>query len=312
VSRSTRRIDVLVVGGANFDFSVKGAELPAAGQTVIGHSFHAAPGGKGANQAIAAARLGARTAFVGRIGLDSHGVRVVEQLVAERVEVHAIRDAEKPTGVALIMVDARGQKAILTAPGANLELSVDDIEHAARLFAESKVLLVQLESGVATTLAAVRQARNAHAMVVVDLAPPCAVPDELLALTDVARCNAHEAKVVTGIEVHDSETARKAGQELRRRGAGAACIAMPGGDLVVFETDELWLPYHHFDVVDTTGAGDAFAAGIAVGLAEDRSLSDAARLGSVASALKTTRFGAQAGLPTRTEVDGVLATIDTD
>jgi ribokinase len=222
------------------------------------------------------------------------------------------RDDRVATGVALIMIDGRGEKAIMTAPGANLSLSPAHVEQARRLFAASSVLLVQLESGVATTLAAARLAREARTLVVLDLAPPAAVPDELLALTDVARCNAHEARIVTGIDVREVESARKAGHELRRRGAGAACIAIGDGDLLVFETEELWLPHQHVEVVDATGAGDAFAAGIAVGLAESRSLSDAARLGSIAAALKTTRLGAQAGLPHRAEVDRMLATIARD
>lgn len=307
-----RQIDVLVVGGANLDFSIKARALPAPGETVVGGTLHIAPGGKGANQAVAASRLGARSAFVGRVGSDEYGQRIVEQLTAERVEVHVMRDEAAPTGVALIMVDARGEKAIMTAPGANRNLSPGDVEQARRLFAASKVLLLQLESGVETTHAAALIAREAHTVVVLDLAPPIPVPDGLLAATDVARCNAHEARVVTGVDVRDVDSARKAGHELLRRGVGAACIAVGDGDLLVFETDELWLPHLHVDAVDATGAGDAFAAGIAVGLAEGRSLPDAAQLGAVASALKTTRLGAQAGLPNRAEVDRMLATIARD
>src|SRR5262249_30251170 len=152
-------------------------------------------------------------------------------------------------------------------------------------------------AGVAVALAAARQGRASRAMVVLDAAPPIPVPDELLASVDVVRCNAGEAQACAGVPVTDVDSARKAGLVLQVRGAGAACVAAPGGDLLVFETDELWLPHQRVQVVDATGAGDAFAAGIAVGLAEGRSLTDAAWLGCAASALKTTKLGAQPGLP---------------
>jgi ribokinase len=126
------------------------------------------------------------------------------------------------------------------------------------------------------------------------------------------RCNASEARIVTGVEVTSVDTAREAAFALRHRGAGAACVGAPGGDLLVFEIDELWLPHQRVAVVDATGAGDAFAAGLAVGLAEGRSLSDAAWLGCAAAALKTTQLGAQPGLPHRPDVDRMLATITRD
>lgn len=310
---SDRRIDVLVVGGANVDYLIKGPAIPRPGETIMGEALHEAPGGKGANQAVAAARLGARVAFVGRLGADERGLRILTQLADQRIDTsRALKDPSAPTGVAMIMVDARGEKAIMTAPGANRMLDVADVERAAPLFANTTVVLLQLETSIAVTLAAARQGRASRALVVLDTSPAARLPDELLAATDVVRCNAHEARVVTGIAVTGVDSARTAAQELRRRGAGAACIATTGGDLLVFETDELWLPNQHVDVRDTTGAGDAFAAGIAVGLAEGRSLSDAAWIGCAASALDTTRIGAQAGLPTRAEVDALLATIRRD
>ncbi len=310
---STRRIDVLVVGGANYDYEIRAAALPRPGETVIGETLLEAPGGKGANQAVAAARLGAATAFVGRVGDDERGQRILAALARERIDTsRAIKDPEAPTGVALIAVDRRGEKTIITAPGANRRLGPADVERAAPLFASTKVVLLQLEAGVQTALAAARQGRASRAIVVLDAAPPAALPDELLAAVDVLRCNAGEAQIVTGVEVTDVDSAREAAFALRRRGAGAACVAAPGGDLLVFEVDELWLPHQRVEAVDATGAGDAFAAGIAVGLAEGRSLSDAAWLGCAAAALKTTQLGAQPGLPRRADVDRLLATIARD
>lgn len=304
------RIDVLVVGGANIDYSIVAPVLAGAGETVAGETLHEGPGGKGANQAVAAARLGARVAFVGRVGADERGRRLLAALAAERVDTSAsIVDDGAPTGVALIMIDARGAKAIMTAPGATRRMTAADIERAAPWFAMAEVVLLQLEAGVAVATAAARAGRAAGARVVADLAPPSEVPDELLASLDVARCNAHEARVITGIEVTGVDAARAAARELRRRGAGAACVGTIGGDLLVCEAGELWLPHYPVTVVDTTGAGDAFCAAIAIGLAEGRAVTDAARLGGAASALKATKLGAQAGLPTRAEVERLLASV---
>lgn len=305
--------DVIVIGGANYDYSIAGDRLPERGETVMGGTLREGPGGKGANQAIAAARLGARVAFVGSVGDDDRGRRCLAALTDERIETgHCHVDPDVATGVALVMIGERGQKTIMTAPGANLKLTLDDIERAALQISRSKVVLLQLECGVAAALTAAQLARSSRALTVLDASPAMPLPDDLLARIDVVRANASEAQVITDIEVRDVDSARTAAHELIRRGAGAACIATGHGDLLVFDSDEAWLPHQHVRAVDVTGAGDAFAAGIAVGLAENRSLSDAAWLGCVASALKTTRVGAQVGMPHREEVDRFLTSIRRD
>lgn len=305
------QLDVLVVGGANYDVLIKGPALPAPGETVVGRELHEAPGGKGANQAVAAARLGARTAFVGRVGNDDRGRRVLRKVAEEGVAVeHCVVDREAPTGVALIAVDDRGEKQIVTAPGANLRLAPSDLERAAALFAGTKVVLLQLESGLATMLAAARRARAAGALVVLDAAPPVPDAGELLAIVDVVRANGAEARLLTGIQVRDIDSAREAALALRRPGNGAACVATGDGDLMVFgDGGESWFPRQRVHAVDATGAGDAFAAALAVSLAEGRSLVDAGWLGCAAAAIKTTRVGAQAGLPRRAEVDQLVTEI---
>ena len=258
-------------------------------------------------------RSDANVTFIGRVGADDRGRRCLAKLSAEDVDTEfCVIDADAGTGVALIMIGPDGEKTIMTAPGANLLLATEDIERARPALTSAKVLLLQLECGIAPTLAAAKVARSAKVLTVLDAAPPVAMPDELIAHLDVVRANASEAHVITGIEVRDVDSARKAAHELRRRGAGAACIATKDGDLLVFGSDEVWLPHQKVDSIDATGAGDAFVAGIAVGLAENRSLTEAAWLGCVASALKTTRVGAQAGLPRREEVDLFLGSIRRD
>jgi ribokinase len=303
------RIDVLVIGGANFDYSITTSKLPKPGETVVGKFLLEAPGGKGANQAIAARRLGARVAFVGRVGADERGRQILAALEDEEIDTsRCAMDRSALTGVALIVVGPDGNKSIVTAPGANHRLTPDDIDHADALFDRTKVVLLQLEAGLLPALTAARRAQEAGALVVLDAAPPIAHIDELLECCDVVRANASEAKVLTGIEVTDVHGARKAAHALR--GDGAAFVSTPTGDLLVFgDGQEAWYPRQHVDVVDATGAGDAFAAGIAVGLAEGRSLIEAGWLGCAAAALKTTRLGAQDGLPQRGEVDRFLSAV---
>ncbi|MEO8185320.1 MAG: ribokinase [Deltaproteobacteria bacterium] len=300
-------LDVVVIGGANTDFLVRGQVLPKPGATVEGDVFQEAPGGKGANQAVAAARLGARVAFLGRVGSDARGRALLEQLRAEGVDVQAVSvDPAAPTGVALVMVDARGEKQILTAPGANHRLSADEILEASKLVARAKVVLLQLELSPAATDAAVHLARAAGARVVLDPAPPRALMEELLRDVHVMRANATEAEVLTGLPITDRSSARAAAENLLRRGVGAAIVGAPGGNWLASPEGGLWLPHLSVHPVDATGAGDAFAAALSVCLARGEELRVATRFASAAAALKTTKLGAQAGLPTNEEVVSLL------
>ena len=295
--------EVVVVGGANMDYLVKGPSLPTPGGSVRGDYLHEAPGGKGANQAVAAARFGARVALVARVGMDARGRAVLERLRAEHVDVSAvIVDPEAPTGVALIMVDDSGQKQTMTASGANRRLNAVDVANASLLLANANVVLLQLENPLETVAAAVRLARAAGAHIILDAAPATPLPEELLRDIHLLRCNASEAEVLTGIAVVDVRSAGKATDNLVRRGVGAASVVAPGGNFLLSADGALWLPHLPVESVDATGAGDAFAGALAASLAEGQALSRAFRLAHSAAALKTTRVGAQAGLAYRDEV----------
>jgi ribokinase len=304
------RWDVVVVGGANMDYLVRGATLPKPGETIEGHTFLASPGGKGANQAVAAARLGARVAFVGRVGTDAPGRQLLEQLDAEGVDIrHVVRDKKHPTGVALIMVEENGQKSILTAPGANRHLSVTDLHGARETIRNSRVLLTQFEAPLPVVKAAALLARQAGARVVLDPAPPVSRPDaSLMSLVHVVRPNAAEAEALTRIKVHDRATAKRAARRLLQR--GVELVAVQGGhagNLLVWPDGELWLPKLRVKSIDATGAGDAFVAALAVALAEGRSISDAGWFANGAAALATTKLGAQPALPRRQAVAALLS-----
>jgi len=302
-------LDIAVVGKANIDYLVRGPRLPAPGQSVNGDAFQEAPGGKGANQAVGAARLGAKVALVARIGSDSRGDQVLRTLVREGVDVrHVLRDSTAPTGVALCQVGGSGEKQILSNSGANAHLTAADVRAAAPLLEEARVVLTQLGVPLEAVAEAIRIGRRAGKIVVLDPGPPAPVPDELLAQVDLIRPNASEARVLTGIRVHDRGSAVEAARELLRRGAKAAAVqAGELGDLLLWPEGELWLPRFEVTRVDATGAGDAFASAFAVALAEGRSLAEGGPFASAAAALATTILGAQASLPRRSAVLALIA-----
>jgi ribokinase len=308
MTRATRW-DVVVVGSANTDFLVRGPKLPGPGETVMGEDLREGAGGKGANQAVAAARLGARTAFVGRVGGDRRGEEMLRRLAAEGVDVTRVGcDTEAPTGAAIIMVDGRGEKAILVAPGANARMGAAEVEAAADAIQSAGVVLCQLEIPLAAVTAACRLGRAAGARVVLDPAPARPLPDELLRLLDLIRPNANEAETLTGVKVRDRPSAREAAKNLLDRGVGAVAVqAGDDGNLLAWPGGECWMPKLPVNTIDATGAGDAFAAGLAVMLAEGRTLNEAGPFANAAAALATTVVGAQAGLPRREAVQSLLS-----
>ena len=302
------RYDVVVVGKANVDYLVRGPRLPRPGESVNGDFFQQAPGGKGANQAVGAARLGARVALVARVGNDVRGDSVVEALITEGVEIDfLVRDPVAFTGVALCQVGATGEKQILSAAGANARLSVADVRAAGEALTSTRVVLLQLGVPIDAIGEAIRIGRAAGARVVVDPGPPAPLPDELLAQIDVMRPNCSEAQALTGIEVDGRDSARKAAAALLRRGVGAAAVqAGEAGDLVMWDGGEVWLPRFEVARLDATGAGDAFASAFAVALAEGKPLAECGPFASAAAALATTVLGAQASLPRRAAVLALL------
>ena len=300
--------DIVVVGGANMDYLIRGEKLPKPGETVKGDLFQEAPGGKGANQAVAATRLGARVAFVARVGADRCGREVVKRLKEEGVATKFIvRDDTDHTGVALVLVGEDGEKQIISVPGANDELSVQQIHRAARAIQSARVLLTQLEVPLETLMLAARLAREAGAKVLLDPSPPISLPGDLLRLISLIKPNAREAQALTGVQSKDRDSAREAAKRLLERGVGAVAIqAGDEGNLIVTPEQEYWFPKIPVQGIDATGAGDAFAAALAVGLLEERPWPEIGVLASAAAALKTTRLGAQAGLPTRDQVSSLL------
>lgn len=296
--------DVVVVGGANTDYLVRGKDLPRPGETVAGDVFQDAIGGKGANQAVAASRMGARVAFVGRVGNDDRGDQVIDQLDREGVDTSFIVCTDhKPTGVAVIMVNEKGEKQILTAPGANQDMRLEDVERAAIAIRSAKVLLTQLEIPLKIVEAALKIAHENNVTTILDPAPAQALKPNLLLKVDTVRPNAREARVLTGIESTNRRTAYQAAQALLKKGTRTAIVeAGNAGNLILWSDGEHWLPRIPVQAVDATGAGDAFLGALAAQLARGADLISASIFANAASALATTKLGAQASLPTYDEV----------
>lgn len=305
---STRRWDIVVVGGANTDFLVRGQRIPQRGETVQGNEFQQASGGKGANQALAAARLGAQVAFVGRVGKDDRGDALVAHLREEGVETrYVVRDDAAYTGVALVMVEEKGEKQIMVAPGANQRLNPNDIRAASEAIRQAKFVLTQLETSLEVLKEVAQLAHQANIPVLLDPAPPVRLPDEVLRYITVIKPNSTEARALTDIEVTDRASARRAAEALLGRGVSTVAIqAGEEGNLILSREGEWFMPRLRVKSVDATGAGDAFAAAFAVALAEGKSVAEAGRFANAAAALKTTVLGAQAGLPKREDVLNLL------
>jgi ribokinase len=293
-----------VVGSLNMDLVARAARLPVPGETVAGVSFTTVPGGKGGNQAVATARLGARTAMIGCVGEDAFGAALRAGLAADGVEVGAVRTVPGVhTGVAMIVVDDRGQNGIVVVPGANGELGPDDVDRSEPLLAACQVVALQLESPLTTVLRAATLARALGKAVVLNPAPARPLPAALLACADYLVPNEHEAAALTGLPVGSVEEAAAAGQRLRELGPRIVIVTLGARGVVeVTAGGAQHHPSRPVQAVDTTAAGDTFIGGLCAGLVEGRPLPAAIALAQAAAAISVTRFGAQTSIPHRREV----------
>ena len=301
-------VRVCVVGSLNMDLVVHVPHLPRIGETVSGGTFSTFPGGKGANQAVAAARLGAGVAMVGRVGSDAFGRQLVEGLAQDRIDATHVRtDPEAPTGVAFIGVDGEGRNMIMVAPGANQRVRPADADAAEDAIAGARVLLLQLEVPVDAALRAAAIAKAAGALVCLDPAPAAPLPDALYHCVDVINPNELEAQTLTGVEIRSIADAEHAAALLRERGPQIVVVKMGArGAFYLTPNDRAHVPAVSTRAVDTTAAGDAFAAGLGVALGEGRTAADAVAFATHVAGIKVTRMGAQTAMPTRREVDAAM------
>jgi len=299
---------IVVVGSLNTDMVVCTPQLPRAGETVLGSDFRQVAGGKGANQAVAAARAGAAVAMVGCVGDDQHGREAVEGLRREGVDVSQIhRLGEAPSGVALIVVDAGGQNCIAVAPGANACVTPAMVRRAEPLLAAAEVVLVQLEVPLDAVMETATIASSHGARVILDPAPAQPLPDALWRHLALITPNVTEAAALTGREIRDQGDARAVAGVLLERGVESAIVTLGAdGVLVVTPQAQIVIGGLAVEAVDTTAAGDTFAGALAARLAEGADLVDASRFANAAAAVAVTRRGAQPSVPTRDEITRML------
>jgi ribokinase len=295
---------IVVVGSVNTDMVVKAQRIPAVGETVTGGQFVLAAGGKGANQAVAAARLGAQVTLGAKVGQDIFGDQAVENFGREGILTDfVLRDAQSATGVALILVDHEGRNLISVAAGANFALRPRDVDLAAQRIRTADVVLLQLEVPLDTVAYTAELAARAGVRVILDPAPAAPLEDSLLRNIAVPTPNEPEAEQLTGIAVRDEASAHAAAGGLLDRGVGQVLITLGAkGAFWADRHQSRHFPPAKVEAVDSTAAGDAFNGGLAVALAECRPMDEAVRQASLAGALAATRLGAQPSLPTRSEL----------
>ena len=297
---------IIVVGSSNTDMVIRTDRMPRPGETVLGGNFMMNQGGKGANQAVAVARLGDGVTFIAKVGRDMFGDSSVAGYKKEGIDTRTVlRDDTAPSGIAVITVDAQAENSIVVVPGANNNLSKADVDALRRDIESAQFLLMQLETPVEVVAHAAAMARKAGVKVILNPAPAAELPAELLDGLYIITPNRTEGQMLTGIEICDWESAEQAAQSLVGKGVQNVVITLGSqGALVCDGKNFERIPARKVKAVDTTAAGDTFNGAMCVALSEGATLSDAVRFASRASAIAVTRLGAQASIPYRKELDG--------
>jgi ribokinase len=295
---------IVVVGSANTDMIIRLKRIPRPGETVLGGEFFTAAGGKGANQAVSAARAGGNVSFIARLGQDAFGDQAVAGYASDRIDIaHVVRDPKLPSGVGLIFLEQGGQNSIAVASGANDRLSPTDVKQAAALFTGASIVLLQLEIPLRTIQAAIRLAGQAGARVILNPAPARALPDNLLRQVSIVTPNETEAELLTGIRVNSVASAARAAGVLRARSIPTVIVTLGArGAFVSSDGIEQLVPGFKVRAVDTTAAGDIFNGALAVALAEGQPMTQAIRFANAAAAISVMHLGAQPSAPLRRQI----------
>ncbi len=301
---------IVVLGSINMDLVGTAPRLPSPGETVHGDDFATAPGGKGANQAVAAARMGASVRMVGRVGRDTFGPVLLDNLTSNGVDVAGVaEDPDAASGVAIVLLDTSRQNRIVVLGGANMRCDDTQVDAVASALDGADALMLQCEIPAATSLEAARIAKEKGVRVVWDPAPVEGFPPEAYGLIDVLTPNQAEAAALTGVDVTGAASAEAAARALVARGVRAAVVKLgEAGAFYLSNGESGHVAPFEVEAVDTVAAGDAFGAAMTCALAEGKPLSEAVRRGAAAGALAVTRPGAQNAMPTRAEVEALLST----
>lgn len=297
---------ILVIGSSNTDMTVRSATLPKPGETVLGGDFRMGPGGKGANQAVAARLLGGEVTFVCKLGRDMFGEGASKHYESCGLDTSKILWSDKPSGVALITVDSKAENSIVVASGANADVTVSDIDSVADIIKSSGILLLQLEIPMDAVVRAAEIAFEAGVQVVLNPAPATSLPAELLKCVSILIPNETEASAISGIDINNLETASAAAERLKGMGVREVIITMGSRGSMVCDGECTFVPAVKVNAVDTTAAGDTFCGGVCVALSEGKALSEAVKFATAASSIAVQRPGAQDSVPSRCEVDKLL------
>lgn len=295
---------VLVVGSSNMDLVVQCNRFPLPGETIFGNKFHMFPGGKGANQAVSCARLGVKTYFLGKMGEDDFGTRLINTMQNDGVDLSLLlRDPLEHTGTALITVDSSGQNKIIVMSGSNMKLNSKDIRSKKNKFSEVQIVLTQLEVPMETVVETARLAKENDAILILNPAPACEIPEEIYPLVDYLTPNETELQMLSNMMVSDQNSAEKAAKVLLDRGVQNIIITLgEKGALLVNKFHTRLFPAQKVVVVDTTAAGDAFNGALAYSLAKGKSLNDAILFSNKVASVSVTRLGAQSSMPSLSEI----------
>lgn len=298
---------IVVIGSCNTDMVISMDHLPLPGETLIGGEFFMNSGGKGANQAVAAARLGGNVSFIAKVGNDPFGKRALEQYRAEGIDVkHILTDPEQPSGVALIMVDAQGENSIAVASGANAHLTTKDIDNAKEILSRADIVLMQLETPITTVEHAANVAKRSGAKVILNPAPAQPLPESLLQNLYILIANETEAEFISGTQITDMDSVARAADILCDKGVEKVVITLGSRGAFVKERGNYHqIPGLKVKAVDATAAGDTFCGALCVALAEGKNLTEAVTFANRCAAVTVTRMGAQSSLPYRSEIEEV-------
>ena len=294
---------IVVIGSSNTDMVIKCEHLPAPGETILGGDFFMNAGGKGANQAVAAARLNGDVTFIAKVGNDVFGKEAIELFNKENIKTEYIFiDEKNPSGIALINVDAKGENSITVAQGANGNLLVDDIKKAESILHDATIILVQLEIPIETIEYVATIAKQHNKKFILNPAPACSLSDDLLSKVSIITPNEKEASMLTGIEINNIDDAKQAAKILSAKGIKTVIITLGEDGALLYQNEQFNLiETNKVTAVDTTAAGDVFNGALAVALSEQKNIEDAVRFANIAASISVTRLGAQASAPYRSE-----------
>jgi len=300
---------VAVVGSFMYDLVATASRRPKTGETLIGDSFGMFLGGKGANQAIAASRTGASVTMVGRLGNDLFGNRFLEKFSEEGIKTDfVIQDTKNGTGVGMPLIDASGDNSIVIIPQANMALTVENIDKAETVIADSDVLVLQCEVPMEANKRAAEIANKNDTLVILNPAPACEIPDAILSLTDLLTPNETETEILTGMPTHSNEQAIEAAHNLLSKGIKTVILTLGSrGSFFLTEKMDKLIPAYSVNVIDTTAAGDAYCGALAASLAKGTHIEEAVKIANAAGALAVTKLGAEPSLPTKKAIDQLLA-----